>query len=203
MSAISLFPKWANWLCLAICLVACKKEEEVPPIVAKNSADILMNGKPWNDTKINTRTNIYDYCGYLDTSVLKEQYKNFFSIYFLRYHVGKNEERNYFEGMSFGAIPLKIGTYLLNGNLTSACRPDTIPAGSLHSNEYDVMTNYYVVLQSEKNYFRVNKVDKQTGLVEGEFMATFIRKDSAKGSTYPDTMRIQPSRFSAFIGAQE
>lgn len=173
------------------------------PKLSKNAAEIVMGGKTWNDDVIKTRTTVYGSCGYIEPIVLRDQYKSFFSIYFLRYYTNNSVERNYFEGVSFSAIPLKLGSYLLSGNFANACRPDTIPSGAFHTNEYDVRTNYYVVLQSEKHYLQVTKVDKQTGLVEGAFMATFIRQHGAKDSAYPDTIRFQPSRFSAFIGAEE
>jgi hypothetical protein len=196
--------KWLLWLLFVIFIAACHQDQEDVKPLPRNSAEVMMGGKLWNYTtpkgvKVSTHT-IGNSCW---SERINDNYKNFFGIAFHRYFITKDNTRYYFESLSFSAIALRAGNYELTGSPINACRPDTIPAAAFYTSEHDAGKDSYRVLQSEKNYFRVTKVDKQTGLVEGEFMASFIKTFGAKDSTYPDTIRFQPSRFSAFLGAVE
>ena len=183
--------------------VGCRKDPEVVKPLPRNSAEVFMNGKPWNGLSTNGDTyGILTVAGAC-TARKAEYYQNFFSITFNRYYFKGSSERNYFEGLSLGMIPLKTGTYELKGIPFNYCQADTISSGMFHTSEQDAGRDLYHVLQSEKNYVRIIKVNKQTALIEGEFMATFIRVHGAKDSPYPDTMRFQPSRFYAFLGADQ
>ena len=190
----------------AIMVIACRKDREEPKPLPRNSAQVTMQGKPWNYTLPNgipilTQTScITCWAERLDTL-----YKNFFFLTFYHYYEEKGTgvfDRNSFEDLTFGAVPYRIGKFELLGKIT-ACRPDTIPAARFYTNDYDVGKDMYEVLKSEKHYIELTKIDKATGYVEGEFMMTFIRTRKGNGSDYPDTLRFQPSRFSAFIGANE
>lgn len=191
------------WIVL---LTACRKDREEAKPLPRNSAQITMEGKPWNytlpnGTPILTQTSCFTcWAERLDTL-----YKNFLSLNFYHYYEEKGTgvfDRNSFESLSFDAVPYRIGKFELLGKMP-ACRPDTIPAARFYTNEYDVGKDMYEVLKSEKHYIELTKIDKATGYIEGEFMMTFIRTRQGSSSDYPDTLRIQPSRFSAFIGANE
>ena len=183
--------------------VGCRKDPEVVKPLPRNSAEVFMNGKPWNG--LSTNGTLYATLTVASScwaEPLDQSYNRFFGISFYRYYNGPTE-RNYFQSLSLGAIPLKEGIYELKGNRLKMCRPDTIAAGAFYTGEYDTGGDVYGVLQSEENYIKVLRTNKQTGLVEGEIMATFIRVHGAKDSPYPDTMRFQPSRFYAFLGADQ
>ena len=182
-------------------LVGCRKDqEEVKPLL-RNSSEVLMNGRPWNGKSANgTLCATLTVASSCWAEPLDAAYRRFFGIRFYRYYESPFE-RNYFQSLSIGAIPMKEGVYELKGNRLNICRPDTISAGGFYTGEYDTGGDIYSVLQSEKNYVKVLKADKRTGLVEGEIMATFIRDYRQKNSVYPDTMRFQPFPFSAFLGA--
>lgn len=193
-------------LICTVSLIACQKDREEPKPLPRNSAQVTMQGKPWNytlpnGTPILTQTSCFTcWAERLDTL-----YKNFFTLAFYHYYEEKGTgvfDRNSFETLSLGAIPYRIGKYELLGTRT-ACRPDTIPMARFFTNNYDVGKDMYDVLKSEKHYIEIIKIDKATGYVEGEFMMTFIRTRKGSDSEYPDTLRFQPSRFSAFIGANE
>lgn len=194
-------------LLLILTTTACQKDEEetIPePVLPRNSATVTMNGKPWNATLSNgTTTYTMTSCFSCWAERLDESYKNYFGISLNRYFNFDKTNRYYFEGLSFNAIPLKVGTYELKGRIVNSCRPDTIPASAFSTSEHDVGKDRYYVLQTEKNYLKVANINKETGLIEGEFMATYIRVSKAYDSTYPDTVRFQPSKFSAFIGVRE
>lgn len=194
-------------LLLILTTTACQKDEEetIPePVLPRNSATVTMNGKPWNATLSNgTTTYTITSCFSCWAERLDESYKNYFEISFNRYFNFDKTNRYYFEGLSFNAIPLKVGTYELKGSPINSCRPDTIPSSAFYTSEHDVGKDSYHVLQTEKNYLKVANINKETGLIEGEFMATYIRVSKAYDSTYPDTVRFQPSKFSAFIGVRE
>lgn len=195
-----------NTILCIISFIACQKDEsgEVLKPLPRNSAQVKMEGKSWNQTTsggiaISTRTD----CSSCWAESMDPLYKNFFFLTFYRYYETKQFGRNYFENLSFGAIPLRVGKFELLGKPYGACRPDTIPMAVFFTSEYDAGKDKYEVLKSEKNYIILNKLDKATGLVEGEFAATFIRVHKASDSTYPDTIRFQSSSFTAFVGAKE
>ncbi|TAE39839.1 MAG: hypothetical protein EAZ70_04630 [Runella slithyformis] len=200
--------KWLLWLLFAIFIAACRQDQEEVKPLPRNFSEIMMGGKSWNEKRASGAqsgvwTVMNGFCGIDSSYAAAKQYRNFLSFAFYRYIITKDNTRYYFESLSFTAIPLRVGNYELTGTTINACRPDTIPGAAFRTSEHDAGKDSYRVLQSEKNYFRVTKVDKQTGLVEGEFMASFIKIFGAKDSTYPDTVRFQPSRFSAFLGAEE
>lgn len=194
-----------SWVCISL-LIACQKDKEEVKALPRNSAQITMQGKPWNytlpnGTPILTQTS----CSTCWAERLDTLYKNFLFLSFYRYYEEKGTgrfDRNNFETLSFGAIPYKLGKFELLGTIT-ACRPDTLPTARFYTNEYDVGKDTYEVLKSEKNYIQLTKIDKATGYIEGEFTMTFIRTRKGSKSEYPDTLRFQPSHFSAFIGANE
>ena len=209
MNCFHISHKNLSWLFFIIILAACHKDqqEEVKPL-PRNSAEIIMGGKSWSEKRpsgaqVGVWTIIRGFCGIDSSYAVAKQYSHFLLIDFYRYLITTENTRYYFESLSFGAIPLRVGSYELTGSPINACRPDTIPSAAFFTSEHDAGKDSYRVLQSEKNYFRVTKVDRQTGLVEGEFMALFIKTFGARDSTYPDTIRLQPSRFSAFLGATE
>ncbi|MFN3381144.1 MAG: hypothetical protein ACK41O_16925 [Runella zeae] len=191
-----------GWVCVVLVLGCRKDTEEEPLPTPRNSAQIVMNGEPWNKVLPNgvavaTRTS----CGSCWAERLDPLYKDFFTLGMHRYYDFEDYKKYPFESIVFGAIPLKLGEYVFQEGYRPACRPDTIPQATFYTHEFDAGKDQYTVLPSEKQYFRVTKLDNSTGYIEGEFMMTFIRTRKGSTSTYPDTLRIQPSQFSAFIGA--
>lgn len=192
-------------VCISL-LISCQKKQEDVKALPRNSAQITMEGKPWNYILPNGRPILTQTsCLTCWAERLDTLYKNFLFFSFYRYYEEKGTglfDRNSFESLTFGAIPYKLGKFELLGTIT-ACRPDTIPAARFYTNEYDVGKDTYEVLKSEKNYIQLTKIDRATGYIEGEFMMTFIRVRKGSRSEYPDTLRFQPSHFTAFIGANE
>ncbi|AXE21989.1 hypothetical protein DR864_29430 (plasmid) [Runella rosea] len=193
-----------SWVCV-LCLLGCKKEtEQDPEPISRNFAQIVMDGKPWNQTLSNgvtiaTRTT----CASCWLEHLNPLYKNFFSLSIDHYYDIEEYKKYPFESISLGAIPLRTGEFKFDEVHKSPCRPDTVPQAAFYTSEFDTGKDTYHILPGEQQYIRVTKVEKTTGYVEGEFMMTFIRVAKTKDSTSPDTLRIHPSLFSGFIGSNQ
>ncbi|WP_206023400.1 hypothetical protein [Runella sp. CRIBMP] len=193
-----------SWVC-AFCLLGCQKEKEKEPEpTPRNSSQILMDGKPWNQTLPNgvvvaTRT----VCASCWMAPLDTLYKNYFTLSISHFYDLEEYKKYPFESIYLGAIPIRTGEYKFAEVYKPPCRLNTIPQAIFFTSEFDTGKDTYHILPSERQYIRVTKVDKAKGYVEGEFMMTFIRVAKTKDSTSPDTLRIQPSRFSAFIGAND
>lgn len=193
-----------SWVCV-LCLVGCKKEKEKEPEpIPRNFSQIVMDGKPWNQTLPNgvvvaTRT----VCASCWMAPLDTLYKNYFTLSISHFYDLEEYKKYPFENIYLGAIPIRTGEYKFAEVFKTPCRPDTIPQAIFFTSEFDTGKDTYHILPSEQQYIRVTKVDKGTGYIEGEFMMTFIRVAKTKDSTSPDTLRIQPSRFSAFIGSNQ
>ncbi len=116
-------------------------------------------------------------------------------ISFYTYYYKKDFRRA--EVVYFSNVPSKIGCYEL--------KKKSVPNGTLTFKYFvcdeDIIINTYTLDENRaKNYLEITKIDTLNKIIEGKFMATFLRDTSYKKLVYiQDTVRFANGSFWAKI----
>ena len=167
---------------LSVCIVSasCGKEEDVPKCDTC-FINMYINGISWQADYV--RTDNVD--------------PDFFN---LQVH-GSDSFNQIRESMSFGRIPIELGSYnIVDWDI--ALQKNDLIAGSFTTllAHGDVIGAKYRIYNEEENILVLESIDLENDFIEGRFQLSLIKTEDPDPSIeYPDTVRIRRGVFRSDI----